>query len=50
MLSLLRKDTMIRVVYETTKVNVPNLLRGRQTTASFIEQWFKKPSLTNKKE
>ena len=38
------------IVYETSKVSKPNLLRGSQTTASFLGQWFKKPSLANKKE
>ena len=38
------------ILYETTKVNILNLLRGWQTTAGFKGQWFKKASLVNKKE
>ena len=34
------KDTMKGILYEITTVNIPNLLRGWQTTADFIGQWF----------
>ena len=34
---------------ETIKVNLRNLLRGREITAGLIGQWFEKLSLVNKK-
>ena len=39
---------MKQIVGETTKVNIPNLLTGWQTTAVFKGQWFRKSSLANK--
>ena len=34
------KNTMKQIVYETTKVNIPNLFRGWKITTGFIRQWF----------
>ena len=34
------ENIMKQIVYETTKVNMPNLLRDKNTTADFIGQWF----------
>ena len=48
--NLQQKITIKSITYETTKVNIKNLLRDWQTTAGFINQWCHKLSLVNKKE
>ena len=35
-------------MYETTNVNIPNILRGSQTTADFIRNWFNNTPFVNK--
>ena len=40
---------MEHIPCEPTKVNISNLSRGCLTTEGIIRQWFKKPSLVNKK-
>ena len=41
---------MKQIVYETTKVNISNLLRDKKTATGSIGQWFQKPPLVNKEE
>ena len=41
------KTAMKCIVYEITRLNIPNLLRAWKTTVGFIRQWFKKSSLAN---
>ena len=46
----LRKSAIKGIVYEIAIVSISDLLSDWQASAGFIEKWFKKPSLANKKE